>query len=237
LRHGLVAFSSSGTRGPRTYEEVSAEYYNERLHPTCSDFRAASRLYLKQVFEAESPRGRIADIGCGQSLVAEFVTEDLVLIDESPAMLRLNSGLHEQRQLNIIEAEFGKDEFDWIISVLGDPYNGIEAWKNIHAALKVGGRCIFISPSYVWAYNFRLSTNSEVSGKARFDLSSGKTIFVPSTILPAAEQKQLINASGLNVERVEHVVVGNIGDIKSKKILESLRSDEPVLDIYRVRKV
>jgi SAM-dependent methyltransferase len=232
---GLAASRSSEIREAATYESVAAEYYNERHHPTCADFREASRVCLKRVFELERPAGRLADIGCGQSLISEFASDGLVLIDESLAMLDLNPDHHEKRRLNVVESPFGISEFDWIFAVLADPYNEVGTWLNIARALKSEGRCVFIVPSYCWASKFRGSSKTEIAGKARFDLLSGESLFLPSMILLPERQKALISSSGLHVDRIDHVCVGDLAEIKSEKISSVLSQNEAVLDVYRVR--
>ena len=118
-----LAYKSSGLANRRTYDSVAGEYYDERLHPTCADFRSASRIYLARLFDELKPTGRIADIGCGRSLVAEFQQQNLVLIDESSEMLRQNVPFLESRCINVEREPIGASEFDWIFAVLGDPYN------------------------------------------------------------------------------------------------------------------
>ncbi|OJY00776.1 MAG: hypothetical protein BGP04_25085 [Rhizobiales bacterium 62-17] len=216
---------------------VGAEYYDDQLHPTCADFRAASQVFLKKIFELNAPKGRIADIGCGRSLVREFAGDSLVLIDESASMLNLNIGHNEKRRINVINAPFGNTEFDWIFAVLGDPYNDIKAWRHIAGALKPSGRCVFIVPSYLWAVKFRKSTDEEVVGKARFDLSSGESLFLPSTILPFDQQTAMISSVGMLMECFDHVYVSDLPQIRSKKISEVLKDDDEVLDIYIAQKI
>ena len=231
---GLGVSRSSAIRERASYEEVALEYYDELRHPTCADFREASRVYLKRILELELPSGQLADIGCGQSLISEFISENLILVDESGAMLNLNIAASEKRRINIIEASFGRAEFDWIYAVLADPYNEIGAWINIKRALKVGGRCVFITPSYSWASKFRASSQSEIAGNARFDLASGKSLFLPSTILSIEQQKELISSAGLRVDHIDHIYADDLVKIRSSKISSVLKGGEALLDIYRV---
>jgi SAM-dependent methyltransferase len=187
------------------------------------------------MFEVDRPTGRLADIGCGKSLISEFAADDLVLIDESQAMLDLNLGGQEKRRINVVEMPFGNSEFDWIFAVLADPYNDIGAWLNIAKALRPDGQCVFIVPSHCWASKFRASSKSEIVGRARFDLVSGEALFLPSTILSPETQRALISNAGLHVDRVDHVYAGDLTEIKSEKISGVLGMAEAVLDIYRVR--
>jgi hypothetical protein len=233
---GLAVSRSSGIRERASYEDVAAEYYDERRHPTCADFREASRWYLKRVFELERPNGRLADIGCGLSLISEFTSDNLVLIDEARAMLEMNSHHPEKRKVNIVEMPFGSSEFDWIFAILADPYNEIGAWANIAKGLKQRGECVFMVPSFCWASKFRTSSKNELPGKARFDLFSGASLFLPSNILLPEDQEVLISAAGLESYRLDHVHVGDLAKIRSAKISSVLSDDDALLDVYRVRK-
>src|SRR6266851_1243674 len=107
---GRDAFKSSGILEIGSYEDVASEYYDVRLHPTCADFRIASRSFLLKLFREQNPRGRIADVGCGHSLLSEFVTNDLVLVDASPKMLAQNSGVAEKRLVDLEKHKFAQSE-------------------------------------------------------------------------------------------------------------------------------
>src|SRR4051794_22777325 len=138
------------------------EYYDETLHPTCADFRLASTLYLRRLFASETVEGRIADIGCGKSILLEMPlptssNRDLVLVDESNDMLLQNDrrrGNFEIRKLDLRTSVFGTVEFDWVFAIMADPYNTLSAWSNIGRALKPLGQCIFVVPSFTWSNKF-----------------------------------------------------------------------------------
>lgn len=178
----------------------------------------------------------MADIGCGRSLVREFATDNLALIDESESMLDLNFGHNDKRRINVVNSPFGSAEFDWVFAVLGDPYNEIGAWRHIAKALKPSGACVFIVPSYVWASKFRKSSNKEVVGKARFDLSTGESILLPSTVLSSDKQQTMISNVGLAMKRLDHVYVRDLPRVRSKKISQILNEDDEILDAYVIKK-
>ena len=228
------AYESSGAAN--SYEAVAAEYYDEQLHPTCADFRSASSIYLNRFFKCWNPEGRIADVGCGKSLVADFCQQNLVLIDESAAMLGLNQLAFEQRRLDIERNVISTGEFDWILAVLGDPYNSTAAWKNMARALKAGGRCVFIVPSWEWARIFRSKDKDERAGLARFVTSEGKVVFLRSLILETGHQSKMISGAGLSLASVEHVKVGELPFVRSPKISDTLSAEQDLLDVYIARK-
>jgi SAM-dependent methyltransferase len=235
LRHGR-GLRSSEISEESSYDSVAAEYYDEKLHPTCADFRSASYIYLKKFFDLVKPAGRFADIGCGRSLLAAFQSHNLVLIDKSNQMVGQNAPSYEKRLLNVEQESFGEGEFDWIFAVLGDPYNSSKAWQNIYRALKVGGQCVFILPSICWAEKFRSRDNEERPNFARFVTSNGSTVFLRSLVVNPDQQKKMIADAGLSLVAIEHVLVGDLPFVRSPKISEFLAADQELLDIYRAEK-
>ena len=234
---GQAEYKSSKTHSKApAYSRVASEYYDEKLHPTCADFRNASSVFLEKLFREEHPSGKIADIGCGQSLLARFIDRDLVLIDESREMLEKNSPVFERREIDVASKKFGIAEFDWIFAVLGDPFNTQSTWLNIAMALKRGGDCIFIVPSFEWAQKFRASVNDEKPNMARFDLADGTTEYLPSFILAPGSQRNFITGADLNMVSVNHVMVRDLPSLRSSKTARYLLSNSPILDIYRAHK-
>jgi SAM-dependent methyltransferase len=219
-----------------SYDRVASEYYDARLHPTCADFRVASGNFLRRVFASEKPRGRLADIGCGLSLVNELVSNNLVLIDKSQEMLSQNIRSPEKRLIDVEAENFGSLEFDWIFAILADPYNTAAAWKNIGAALKNDGECLFVVPSYHWTKVFRSRVAGERDGFARFVRSDSSIVYLPSIVLPQEMQASLITSAGLRLTSVNHVTMSDMPYVQSRKVSEYLTAHDPLIDIYRVRK-
>ena len=219
-----------------SYDAVASEYYDALLHPTCADFRAAATSYVAKLVAREKPVGKIADIGAGLSILQEFFDSKLVIVDLSIKMLGKNKSEIEKRAIDITKNSFGIDEFHWIFAMLGDPYNVDAAWRNISRAMRVGGQCVFCVPSLTWMRKFRLSNNIERENYARFDLSDGSVAFLRSIILSAEEQRSLGESVGLTLWATDHVIVGDLTDVRSPKISEYLSRDEPILDIYRFKK-
>ncbi|WP_316190897.1 hypothetical protein [Bradyrhizobium sp. SZCCHNS2096] len=219
-----------------SYGAIAREYYDESRHPTCADFRSAARIFLQKLFKREQPYGRVADVGCGKSLISEFGLRDLVLIDEAEEMLALNSGEFEKRLVNVEKEAIGHSEFDWIFAILGDPYNSLNSWLNIANALRAGGRCFFIVPSLAWARKFREQNSRELSGFARFDVNGGKAIFLRSLIFERSEQQAIIERAGLTVAGYDTISVRELAVVKSPKIFNILSDGEALLEIYQARK-
>jgi SAM-dependent methyltransferase len=236
LPHGRVASKSSEILNLGTYDDVASEYYDEQLHPTCADFRDASRAALREFFRREAPKGRMAEIGCGISLLSELSPDDLVLVDSSAKMLSKNRTTAEKRLMNVEIDGFGEGEFDWVFAVLADPYNSKAAWLNITRALKHGARALFMVPSYYWASHFRSVAGGERDGFARFDRADTSSVFLASVIYSRDEQISLIRSAGLAVLECKHVPVQAINRIRSQKISGFLSSNDPILDSYYVCK-
>jgi SAM-dependent methyltransferase len=227
------ASNSTQRSNAGSYDLIAAEYYDEVRHPTCADFRLAGRIYLERLFASAPLRGRIAEIGSGKSLVAEFLQRDLVLIDKSAGMLAYNGDWKERRIVDVEEQPFGHQEFDWVIAFLGDPFNSDRTWRNIGESLKPGGRCIFSVPSFVWAMKFRNESELEKEGFAAFEITSGELCFVKSTIRTTQDQFSVISRAGLSGASVDHIRMSELPIVRSPKLSKTLGSDDPVLDIYR----
>src|SRR5580658_7644900 len=77
---------------PSSYEDVAAEYYDSERHPTCANFRGASRLLLRTWLVGKR-NTRLCEIGAGKSVVAEILSDlgyplgHVTLVDDSPSML------------------------------------------------------------------------------------------------------------------------------------------------------
>jgi len=224
-----------------SYSVVAAEYYDAELHPTCADFRLASKVFLERLFGKEKIVGRVADIGCGRSLLREMISPtsrfELVLVDDSDEMLAHNGpNTFEVRKTDVEAMPFGDCEFEWVFAILGDPYNISQAWKNINRALRYGGRCVFIIPSFVWAREFRKKGSHERPGFARFVMAGGAELFLPSLIYSPSQQRTLIENAGLRANAMDHVLVDDVPCVRSRKISEFLSGGDPIIDIYRAEK-
>ena len=229
---GRAAFRSTETPRVGSYEDVASEYYDERLHPTCADFRDASKRFLLDFVQRERPEGRIADVGCGLSLLSEVLPSKPVLVDSSVQMLNRNGSAAEKRLVDVELSSFGDAEFDWIFAILADPYNSRPAWLNIARALKVGGRCLLIVPSHRWASQFRNGVADERIGYARFDRGDSSAVLLPSKVYSQVEQVSLLHSVGMRVIDCGHVYVREIPNVRSRKISEFLDRDDPLLDCY-----
>lgn len=204
------AFAFTAESGLSTYAAVASEYYDAARHPTCANFREASSLYIRsRLFQVFEPASRICEVGTGKSLVAELCEESdlhprqLILTDIAADMLEhsrhwAKSGI----TLCVSDARklpFGDNQFELLVSSLGDPYNDQTFWSETARVLKRGGHCLFTTPAYDWATMFRSHGNVGDFTVAEFESRSGRSVRVPSLILHPHKQIEIIGQSGLCV--------------------------------------
>jgi len=169
--------------------------------------------------------------------VTEFEKRNVVLIDSSSDMLAGNSETNEKYLIDVEKDRFGNSEFDLVFAILGDPYNSSATWKHIHLALKPGGNCVFMVPSFAWASAFRSKDPHEKEGFAAFTIADGTDVYIRSTILPMNKQKEVIQEAGLASVQVDHVNVSALASVRSAKISNVLSSEDAILDIYSATRV
>lgn len=127
----------------------------------------------------------------------------LVLVDASIEMLS-HSVEYVRRGAGAIIGDasllpFADNTVSTFICSLGDPFNCPPLWTNIAKCLKLGGVCVFTSPSYKWATSFRSLSKDERDDHAFFELADGATLYVPSFVYSEEDQIAQIEAAGLNV--------------------------------------
>jgi SAM-dependent methyltransferase len=198
------------------YDVLAEEYYDERRHPTCANFREASARILESWLERFpiDQDGLSFEVGAGDSLLAELLArrgsrlQGLIATDQSPSMLR-----HSEKwkgtglQLLVSEADelpLADGSLNLLVSSLGDPYNTPAFWREASRALRPGGRVLFTTPSHEWATSYRAGQAQEAT-TAEFVLSDGRTVLVPSWVYSTAEQVRLIKCNDLAVVEIVHV--------------------------------
>ena len=213
-----------------SYDLLAAEYYDPARHPTCADLRAASRLTLEHFLASgRVERDTVIELGAGRSLVAEvfsqhgWAMDNLVLTDVSAAMLGHSVIWSGMGCKLITGAAAGLDlpdgSADIIVACLGDPYNDEALWCSVARLLKPGGLSFYTTPSFLWACQFRNLHQQDMHDRAEF-LVSGKSIFLPSLILPVEGQIAMIEAAGLHVRTVEHLKIRDLpGGARSPKLV------------------
>lgn len=193
-----------------SYEDLAGEYYDPKRHPTCANFREASRsLLIPWLQELAGHDTAILEVGAGDSIVSEWLAGSkrtvrrFVAADLSWNMLRHSLDHGIRAELVVCDAQqlpFTPNSFDIVVSSLGDPYNSIQFWKEAKRVLKRNGLVLFTTPSFEWARKFRNSDDY-----AEFQVRSGKFLAVASYVLSIENQCALISSAGLSPIRISHI--------------------------------
>jgi ubiquinone/menaquinone biosynthesis C-methylase UbiE len=226
-----------------SYDLVAKEYYDSERHPTCANFREASRLIFRQWLRLGSDEGCICEVGAGKSLVAEILAEKLgnvgllTLIDESESMLNYSENLRDSGARLVVASALrlplDPESFDVVASSLGDPYNNAAFWTEVRRILKPNGICLFTTPSWEWATTFRESTDPSSMHNSVFELSDGSQISLPSHIYSEDDQARLIESVGLMVSDVVRVPIRDLAEQnQSPKLVKSRGRNANVVTGY-----
>ena len=232
-----------------SYTDLAEEYYERDRHPTSSNFRDGSRTLLKSwLFDSflsqHLPVGfhgteiSICEVGAGDSLVAEILADEgyplcpLLITDASPEMLEYSEAWEEQgAKIQVASAEslpLPSSSINLWVSVLGDPYNNINFWREASRVLREDGWMIYTTPSFEWASLFRDQVGSPGFNFAEFTLRGGETASVPSIIFSRGEQEELITSVGLSVLDFKNV---RLKDLPSDYISPKLQVDSENLPV------
>jgi SAM-dependent methyltransferase len=218
-----------------SYEQVAIEYYDAKQHPTCLNFRQASQILCDRLIPTV-PAGRSCEVGAGDSLLAELFwrrTQDvngLLLTDSSPRMLEY-SRRWELRHA-VLEVALASQlpvpdaSLHLLCASLADPYDDDRFWKEAERVLTPGGQCVVTSPSATWVNRFRV--RGLPRDAAEFELRDGSSVYLPSHVRPAAEERLLIERHGLRVLEEAEVDIGALDGPISEK-LRVLGPGEPVV--------
>jgi SAM-dependent methyltransferase len=206
------------------YGAVAAEYYDVDRHPTCRNFRDATKAFLQASLDGSYVDGITLEVGAGQSLLAECANlhfKHIVLLDHSIEMLSYSRRFANVARLLVGDAcnlPIADTSVSLIVASLGDPYNVEAFWYEVARCLRKGGQCLFTVPSYSWARSFRQSSKIERDDAAYFELRDGQRLYLPSFVRPPAEQENLIRQSGLEISKVSNLTANMIPPPLSKKI-------------------
>lgn len=231
----------------RPYDLVSNEYYDPDRHPTCANFRDASRTVISGFLgdaAIEILQNRV-EVGAGASLLAEIVLESgnslesTYLVDSSMAMLGYSRKyLRHGAVLILGDASclpFKAESADLIVSSLGDPFNTVDFWQEASRVLRPGGKAIFTTPAYEWAHWYRSGSESD-QHSALFELRSGLRVATPSHIYPQTEMTMRFASVGLEVRGYRLVRTDEVVAKLSHKLLQKSGESAPVLEGYLLGK-
>ena len=230
---------------PNAYEVLATEYYDSASHPTCADFREASKKafsFIAKKFPDTCERA--IEVGAGKSLLAETLYEQnknisgLTLTDASHGMLR-----HSQKYIeygarllvaNAMSLPLRDATYDCVTASLGDPYNTDQFWREISRITKTEALVLFTTPSFEWANNFRSASINEAQDKAMFIDRSGTVTYLDSFIYSEIEQIEKIQSNGFSVEEIIRIRPTDITQIRSIKLTATKECNDPFLTAYVV---
>ncbi len=230
------------------YKTIAAEYYDPVKHPTCADFRDATETLLNEFLQTRKrPLHPALEVGAGKSLVAEALQArglpiaGLLLTDAEPAMLAYsNMWLAQGAELissSVEDLELAAGAYQSIFACLGDPFNDRLLWRKVANWLAPQGVCFFSTPAYEWIAHYRPFFQSNRIDLAEFLVNSEK-LSVPSMVLPAAEQRALVESAGLRVSQIISFTKAAFqGRARSPKInLPHIGPDTPIVTAYIVER-
>ena len=226
-----------------SYEDLAVEYYDPKRHPTCSNFRDASRTivigFVKTWLRLASSAPRWLDVGAGKSVAAEVLQDFrtpshfLIATDESLEMLR-----HTPKSAKVglvlssaYALPFAPESLDGAIISLGDPFNKIGFWSELNQALAPGSPVCFTTPSFGWCETYRLQEGSPID-IARFSLESGDLVDVESYVYPVEHQIAIFKDAGFEILDVKTVEPNEIPGPLSSKLVAT----ESVITGYELRR-
>lgn len=210
---------------------VAEEYYIPSQHPTCDNFRAASKMIIAAWLKDVSEGAKICEVGAGKSVVAEHLLEHgiplshLLITDQSARMLKYSAEFSQfgasLKEADATHLPIAADSVDWLISSLGDPYNLPKFWTEAARVLRSARKAIFTTPAYTWAKHFRADGGKSFK-EAEFQLIDGSKVLLPSFIYSDCEQQNLIQTAGLKIISMRHIL---IRDLEGKKLSHKLGLD------------
>jgi SAM-dependent methyltransferase len=230
------------------YCQVARDYYDSNLHPTCANFRAASRYGLAWFWKEFLGNGKtFGEVGCGKSMLIEFDfsnDQTIVAMDAYPEMLRYTANAWEQHkgkcalkllQANSFDIPFDPETFDGIFGSLADPYNEPKFYAEAYRVLRTDGRLLFTVPDYEWSLRYR-SVEGTSKQVALFKNRDGTAVSLPSHIYPYPEQVRLLQNAGFGDIRILHVTITDClkADEISQKLFVNRNNNEEsrIITIY-----
>jgi SAM-dependent methyltransferase len=218
-----------------SYGRVASEYYDIRRHPTCANFRQASRLLL-ELLVPETLAARSCEVGAGDSLLAELLwrrhgsLDGLLITDAQPEMLEHSRGWERcGAKLSVAAANsipVSDESLDLVVASLADPYDDDSFWEEVSRVLTRWGKCVVTTPSATWAHRFRADESPDDA--AEFELADRSKIYVASLVRSPEEERVLIENQDLDVIREASATLKALDEPISPK-LRVLGPDDAVV--------
>jgi ubiquinone/menaquinone biosynthesis C-methylase UbiE len=233
--------------GQCEFDMLADEYYDATSHPTCSNFRTASKVVLSKWMAQYPISGPVCEVGSGASLFASFRSDlghdlsSVTLIDASSRMLehsrpyaRLGA---ELKVANAEDLPLADSSQSALVSILGDPYNIPEFWDEVARVLRPGGLVLFTTPSIEWSSEFRKNLPEHLQNKAEFVTRNGRHVWINSIVHSRTEQTRIIQNAGLAWVATESVTIADLAHQKLSRKLDVLTDlQQPIVIAYTARK-
>ena len=213
-----------------SYSYIATEYYDEVSHPTCANFRIASKLIISGFLQSLDIKNliHILELGAGKSVVAEILEEsginfDSVIISDNDGIMlnysknNFDNDKYTYRLLDAENIDLPSTSCDLIVSSLGDPYNSDKFWDEVYRVLKPGGICLYTTPSYDWSSDFRI--NDSASHFAEFQTKTHELVYVPSYIYETQMQVEILKNHNFSVLDLQEI---SLKQLKSNSISSKL---------------
>ncbi len=223
-----------------TYDSLANEYYDSARHPTCENFRVASKYLLSKYLLVFTQDKLICEVGCGLSEVAEILIdnstglENLILMDQSSRMLSYSTKWVDKGasllQGDAFVLPFLPESLDVIVSSLGDPYNQQKYWEELDRVLKPNGIVLFTTPSYKWKTVFRNNTYQDF---AEFELKTKEHVLIRSWIYSEEKQRKMIESTSLRLKEISSVKKSNLELQQiSPKLEKVIKQNGDIVTLY-----
>lgn len=228
----------------RSYSAVAGEYYDPVRHPTCVNFREASKILIGEWLPDEFDVA--CDMGAGKSLLVELLVEQpsrrhgqVILIDSSEVMLRHSNHWNRRRGVasavgDALALPFADNSLSFMVCSLGDPYNLPAFWREAGRVLEPDATMIFTTPSYEWVSRFRSGDSHQT---AIFQTRHGE-VGTPSYVYPSDAQRLEYMEKGTGLMMKEHAEVQahDLSSPLSGKLRGTVSAGHPVLLGYKLYK-
>jgi hypothetical protein len=233
------------TERPTTpYDALADEYYNEDLHPTCANFREASRMLVRAWLSSYGLKSPACDLGAGKSLLCEVADElaitrsGIVAVDSGVRMLNHTRAQWPDMDAQCLRAEVSDLPFTSgsqcrALASLGDPYNDLVFWTELARVLCPAGSALFTTPSYAWAFSYRSRVHDDTR-EAVFQLRHGEVVWTPSVVLDPLSQERMIDEAGLVVTGYAEAAADSLTGRLSPKVRVALGPNDPIVVGYTV---
>lgn len=190
------------------YDVLADEYYDS-FHKTCRnfDFTTVDSLAKHPITIPEG--GLVLEVGCGRGRCTEFLSIEsrrIVQLDSSQGMLAL-----ADRELCLLQVHADAasvplfdEQFAALVGLLIDPFIGLNFFSEAYRLLKPGGLFFVTTPTAEWGHPLRDDLIIDRS-VAQFLTKSGKTVIVPSTLIPVDQLNEMLSYTGFqNISITPH---------------------------------